>query len=124
MLAGLFGSSGDLLVDSAWVLGSLSGPGTAGGGQDGHGQQDPECGGGGVGDGVGGAEAGPCGLRRRSYAYQQGGPGWPVPSGQTPARGPAAERGGEPRCDQPGGWTRMPGRGPGQAAPAQVLGRR
>src|SRR5258708_34302942 len=96
MLAGLFGSSGDLLVDSALVLGSLSGPGTAGGGQDGHGQQDPECGGGGGGGGVGGAEAGPRGPRRPSYASQQGGPGWPVPSGQTPPRGPAPEAGGEP----------------------------
>src|SRR5258707_7958448 len=121
MLAGLFGSSGALLVDSAWVLGWLSGPGTAGGGQDGHGQQDPECGGGGVGDGVGGAEAGPSGLRRPSYAYQQGGPGWPVPSGQTPPRGPAAEHGGgEPGCDQPRGWTGMPDGGPGPGAPAPV----
>ena len=33
-----------------------------------------------MGDGVWGAEAGPCGLRRRRCAYQQGGPGWPAPT--------------------------------------------
>ena len=41
MLGWLPLSSGDLPVDGAWILGVLSRPGAAHGGQDGHGEQEP-----------------------------------------------------------------------------------
>ena len=105
-------SSGGSPVDGARVLGVLARPsGRAGGGQDSHGQQNPQGSGGGVGDRVRAVEAGHGCLRGRRGADQQRGPACPASAGLASARGPHAQPGrGQPGRDQLRGRHRVPGR--------------
>jgi hypothetical protein len=85
------GSPGGSPADGAWVFGvlaRLSGP--TGGGQDSHGQQNPQDSGGRIGDHVRAAEAGHGRLRGRRAADQQCGQACPAPAGLASACGPDA----------------------------------
>ena len=106
-----YGSPCGSPADGARVFGVLARlPGPTGGGQDSHGQQNPQDSGGRIGHHVRAVEAGHGRLRGRRGADQQCGQTCPASAGLASACGPHAQYGrGQPGRGQPRGRRRVPG---------------